>query len=92
MNHFRISTFPVNLSKTQNQDTKILFSIRVRAVRATQKYAKKELVGDIFNGRQSDEAKAELLQASPDFEERMRELVTVRNTTRRALEIFATFK
>ena len=71
---------------------KILFPLRVRAVRATQKYAKKELVGDIFNGRQSDEAKAELLQASPDFEERMRELVTVRNTTRRALEIFATFK
>ena len=49
-------------------------------------------MGDIFNGRQSDEAKAELLQASPDFEERMRELVTVRSTTRRALEIFATFK
>ena len=79
-----------NTSKIETR--KILFSLRVRAVRATQKYAKKELVGDIFNGRQSDEAKAELLQASPDFEERMRELVTVRTTTRRALEIFATFK
>lgn len=79
-----------NTSKIETR--KIIFSLRVRAVRATQKYAKKELVGDIFNGRQSDEAKAELLQASPDFEERMRELVTVRTTTRRALEIFATFK
>ena len=87
----RIYTFPVKLSKTllKLRHEKYYF---LTVVRATQKYAKKELVGDIFNGRQSDEAKAELLQASPDFEERMRELVTVRSTTRRALEIFATFK
>ena len=61
-------------------------------MRATQKYAKKELVGDIFNGRQSEDAKAELLQVRPDFEERMKELVKVRDTTKKALEIFSNFK
>ena len=62
------------------------------SVRATQMYAKKDLVGDIFSDRQTEEAKAELLQVRPEFEERMKELVLVRDTTKQALEIFSDIK
>ena len=62
------------------------------SVRATQMYAKKELVGDIFSDRQTEEAKAELLQVRPEFEERMKELVLIRDTTKQALEIFSGIK
>lgn len=55
-------------------------------------YAKKDLAGDIFSDRQTEKAKAELLQVRPEFEERMKELVLIRNTTKTALEIFSNIK
>ena len=62
------------------------------SVRATQMYAKKDLAGDIFSDRQTEKDKAELLQVRPEFEERMKELVLIRNTTKTALEIFSNIK
>ena len=54
------------------------------------KYVKEDLFGDIFNGRSSEESKKELLQASPEYAERIKELVKIKTTTAQALEIFST--
>ena len=56
-------------------------------MKATQDYTKKDLGGDFADKTESE--KAELLQVRPDFEERMKELVRVRDTTKQALEIFS---
>ena len=59
-------------------------------VRGTVKYVKEDLFGDIFNGRSSEESKKELLQSSPEYAEKIKELVKIKTTTAQALEIFST--
>ena len=58
-------------------------------VKATQDYVKKELFSDILKGRNSDEAKNGLLEVSKDYEGQLSELLKVRDTTVKALEVFS---
>ena len=60
-------------------------------VRATQRFIKRDLQADIMSGCPKEEDKRELLQACPEFEEKVEELVSMKDTIKKALEVFSTF-
>ena len=47
------------------------------------------MFNDIFKGRNSEEAKNGLLEVSRDYEGQLSELLKVRDTTVKALEVFS---
>ena len=60
-------------------------------VRSTQKYIKKDLQADILGGFPREEDKWLLLQACPEFQEKVDTLVSMKDTIKKALEVFSTF-
>ena len=44
-----------------------------------------------MSGSPKDEDKRQLLQACPEFEEKVEELVSMKDTIKKALEVFSTF-
>eukprot|EP00092_Neocalanus_flemingeri_P034950 GFUD01038029.1.p1 GENE.GFUD01038029.1~~GFUD01038029.1.p1 ORF type:complete len:778 (-),score=179.11 GFUD01038029.1:280-2613(-) len=66
----------------------IMFSL----VSSTQKYVREELVGDILKGRNTDEAKAELLEASKEHFHQIKELLDIQSATHKAMDVFLSIK
>ena len=60
-------------------------------MKATQEYVKKELFSDIFKGRNTEEDKNKLLEVGKEYEGQLSELLKVRNTTMKALDVFSNF-
>ena len=60
-------------------------------MKATQEYVKKELFSDIFKGRNTEEEKNKLLEVGKEYEGQLSELLKVRNTTMKALDVFSNF-
>ena len=60
-------------------------------VRATQRFIKKDLQADIMSGCPKEEDKRQLLQACPEFKEKVDELLSMKDTIKKALEVFSTF-
>ena len=52
---------------------------------------KKELFSDIFKGRNTEEEKNKLLEVGKEYEGQLSELLKVRNTTMKALDVFSNF-
>ena len=61
-------------------------------VSATQKYVREELVGDILKGRNSDDEKAKLLEASSEYSLQIRELLDIQSATQKAMDVFLSIK
>ena len=61
-------------------------------VSATQKYVREELVGDILKGRNSDDDKAKLLEASSEYSLQIRELLDIQSATQKAMDVFLSIK
>ena len=60
-------------------------------MRSTQKYIKKDLQADILGGFPREEDKRLLLQACPEFQEKVDKLVSMKDTIKKASEVFSTF-
>ena len=60
-------------------------------MRSTQKYIKKDLQADILGAFPGEEDKRLLLQACPEFQEKVDTLVSMKDTIKKALEVFSTF-
>ena len=56
-------------------------------VKTTQDYVKKELVGDVLNGK-SEEGRGKLLQVNQEYEANINELLQLRTATRQAMDVF----
>ena len=61
-------------------------------VSATLKYVREELVGDILKGRNSDDEKAKLLEASSEYSLQIRELLDIQSATQKAMDVFLSIK
>ena len=66
----------------------IMFSL----VSSTQKYVREELVGDVLKGRNTDESKGELLEASAEYSQQIKELLDIQSATQKAMEVFLSIK
>jgi len=66
----------------------IMFSL----VSSIQKYVREELVGDILQGRNTEEAKTELLEASSEYNQQIKELLDIQGATHKAMDVFLSIK
>merc|ERR1711915_593189 len=66
----------------------IMFSL----VSATQRYVREELVGDILKDKNTDEQKAQLLEASSDYAQKIKELLEIQGATQKAMDVFLSIK